>query len=111
MGLLGLVAFAVAQKTKEIGIRKVLGASAVSIVILITREYTRLVIISIVLGLPLAYYTLENYWLNSFAYRTDMGVWPFLSASLGCIIIAFGTASLQSLKAALINPSETLRNE
>lgn len=111
LGLLGLVAFAAAQKTKEIGIRKVLGASAASIVMLITRDYTRLVVIAIVLGLPLAYYAMENYWLSSFAYRTDMGVWPFLSASLGCMIIAFGTATFQSLKAALINPSETLRNE
>lgn len=111
LGLLGLVAFSAAQKTKEIGIRKVLGASAISIIMLITRDYTRLVLVAILLGLPLAYYLMETYWLNSFAYRTNIGLWPFLSAALGCIVIAFGTASFQSLKAALINPSETLRNE
>ncbi len=111
LGLLGLVAFAAAQKTKEIGIRKVLGASAASIVLLIIRDYTRLVIIAIVLGLPLAYYLMETFWLGSFEYRTDMGVWPFVSAAIGCIVIAFGTATFQALKAAFINPSETLRSE
>lgn len=111
LGLFGLVAFSASQKTKEIGIRKVLGATAASIVLLITRDYTRLVIVAIVVALPLAYYTMETFWLGSFEYRTSMGVWPFISASIGCMIIAFGTATFQALKAAFVNPSETLRNE
>ncbi len=111
LGLLGLVAFAASQKTKEIGIRKVLGATSSSIVFLITQDYTRLVLISIVLAIPLAYHMLETFWLGSFVYRTDIGIWPFVSAAIGCMIIAFGTASFQALKAAFINPSETLRNE
>ncbi len=111
LGLLGLVAFAASQKTKEIGIRKVLGASVASIVVLITRDYTRLVIIAILLALPLAYFTMEAYWLSSFAYKTSMGVWPFISASIGGVVIAFGTATFQALKAAFINPAETLRSE
>jgi len=111
LGLLGLVAFAAAQKTKEIGIRKVLGATSASIVLLITRDYTRLVIIAIVLGIPLSYYVMETFWLGTFEYRTDVGVWPFVSAAIGCLVIAFGTATFQALKAAFINPSETLRSE
>jgi len=110
LGLLGLVSFSAAQKTKEIGIRKVLGATASSIVLLITKEFTRLVIIAIVIGLPLAYWMMGQ-WLNDFAYRTDIGLMPMLVSSILCIVIAFGTASYQAIKAALISPADTLRNE
>lgn len=110
LGLLGLVSFSAAQKTKEIGIRKVLGATAHSIVLLITKDFTRLVIIAIVIGLPIAYWMMDQ-WLNDFAYKTDIGIWPILFSSFLCIIIAFGTAGYQAIKAAFINPAETLRNE
>lgn len=110
LGLLGLVAFASAQRTKEIGIRKVMGATSASIVVLITRDYTRLVLVAILLGLPLAYYVTDLL-LKDFAYKTDLGVWHIVITSFVCIVIAFGTASFQAIKAALINPSETLRNE
>jgi putative ABC transport system permease protein len=111
LGLLGLVSFAAMQKTKEIGIRKVMGATATGIVLLITRDFTRLVLIAIIIAVPLAWYVMENYWLTSFAYRTGMGVAPFIIASAGCLIVAFGTAAYQAVKAALVNPSQTLRNE
>jgi len=110
LGLLGLVSFSAAQKTKEIGIRKVLGATSANIVFLITRDFTRLVLIAIVAGLPIAYW-LMSHWLDEFAYRTNVGLWPILLSSAVCIIIAFGTAGYQAIRAALINPSETLRNE
>jgi putative ABC transport system permease protein len=110
LGLLGLVSFSAAQKTKEIGIRKVLGASASSIVFLITRDFTRLVIIAIVIGFPIAYWMMDK-WLSDFAYKTEIGLSPALLSSLLCVIIAFGTASYQAVKAALINPADTLRNE
>src|SRR5260221_6680284 len=111
LGLFGLVAFAASQKTKEIGIRKVMGATASSIVILITKDYARLVFISIVIGLPLAYWVIEKWFLNNFIYRVTIGVWPFAAAAAACLIIAFGTASYQAVKAAVINPTEALRRE
>jgi putative ABC transport system permease protein len=110
LGLLGLVSFSAAQKTKEIGIRKVLGATAPSIVLLITKDFTRLIVVAIVLGLPISYYLMSQ-WLNDFAYKTDIGIGPVLVASLLCIAIAFGTAGFQAIRAALIDPAETLRNE
>jgi len=110
LGLLGLVSFSAAQKTKEIGIRKVLGATAASIVLLITKDFTRLVLLAMIMGIPLAYWIM-NQWLNDFAYKTDVGVWPVVTAALLCLVIAYGTAAFQAVKAALINPAETLRNE
>jgi putative ABC transport system permease protein len=110
LGLLGLVSFSAAQKTKEIGIRKVLGATAPSIVLLITKDFTRLVIIALMIGFPIAYWIMDQ-WLSDFAYKTEMGLSPILLSSLLCIVVAFGTASYQAVKAALINPADTLRNE
>lgn len=110
LGLLGLVSFSAAQKTKEIGIRKVLGATAPGIVLLITKDFTKLILIAIVLGLPISYYLMSQ-WLADFAYKTEIGVGPVVIASLLCMVIAFGTAGFQAIKAALIDPARTLRNE
>jgi putative ABC transport system permease protein len=110
LGLLGLVSFSASQKTKEIGIRKVLGASASNIVILITRDYTRLIIVAIALGIPAAYWIMTQ-WLGDFAYRTEIGWWPIVAATALCIVIAFATASYQAIKAAWLNPASTLRSE
>jgi putative ABC transport system permease protein len=110
LGLLGLVAFSAAQKTKEIGIRKVLGATATNIVLLITSDFTKLVLVAIVLGIPASYWIM-GMWLEDFAYRVDIGWWPILAASLICLCIAFGTAGFQAVKAALIDPAKTLRND
>lgn len=111
LGLLGLVAFAAAQKTKEIGIRKVMGATAPSIIVLITKDFILLVLGSIAIGLPLSYYLMEDFWLVNFAYRTSIGVMPSIFAGVGCLLIAFLTASYQAVKASMINPANTLRNE
>ena len=110
LGLFGLVSFSASQKTKEIGIRKVMGASAASVVLLITKDFTRLVILSIVIGIPAAYWIMSQ-WLNGFAYKTDIGIWPMVLAGISSLLIAFGTASFQAIKAALVNPVDTLRNE
>jgi putative ABC transport system permease protein len=110
LGLFGLVSFSAAQKNKEISIRKVLGATASNIVMLITRDYTPLILIAIVIGLPTAYWMMEQ-WLAAFAYKISIGLWPLVWASLICIVIAFGTASYQAIKAALINPVDNLRSE
>ena len=111
LGLFGLVAFAASQKTKEIGIRKVLGATSVSIVSLITQDYMKLVLIAIFIGIPSAWWIMENLWLGSFAYHVSVGITPLLVASLACIVIAFATSSYQAVKAALLDPSKTLRSE
>jgi putative ABC transport system permease protein len=111
LGLLGLVAYAAAQRTKEIGIRKVLGATSIGIVGLITKSYMRLVIVAIFIGLPAAYWIMDNYWLSSFAYRSTIGIAPLVLAALSCIFIAFATASFQAVKAAWVDPAKTLRSE
>jgi putative ABC transport system permease protein len=78
--------------------------------LLITKDFTRLVIIALLLGFPIAYWVMEK-WLSDFAYKTNIGIWPVLISSVLCLIIAFGAASYQAVKAALINPADTLRNE
>jgi putative ABC transport system permease protein len=110
LGLFGLISFSAAQKTKEIGIRKVMGATEISIVLLLTRDFTRLVITSIIIGVPLAYWIMSQ-WLNDFAYKTTIGVWPVVTASAIALVIALGTASFQAIKSALVNPVTTLRSE
>lgn len=110
LGLLGLVAFAAAQKTKEIGIRKVMGATPGNIIILIMKEFAGLVAAGIIIGLPVAYWSLTQ-WLNGFAYRTNVGVWPILLASGLCVVIAVLAASFQAIQASLLDPAKTLRSE
>jgi len=110
LGLLGLVSFSAAQKTKEIGIRKVLGATPANIVGLITKDFTRLVLLALFIGVPLAYWMM-NQWLNEFAYKTSIGLLPLIIAPLLCLFIAFGTASYQAIQAAMLDPANTLRSE
>lgn len=110
LGLLGLVAHAAVQKTKEIGIRKVLGASASGVVVLITRDFAKLVAIGILIGIPASAY-LMNMWLNQFAYRTDVGPGPMVIATITCLVISLATAAFHAVKASMVNPAETLRSE
>lgn len=110
LGLLGLVSFSASQKTKEIGIRKVMGATPGSIVVLITSDFTKLVFVSIVIGLQLAYYVMTQ-WLSAFAYKIDIGFVPLAVAAIIAMVIALGTAGYQAVKAAMVDPAKTLRNE
>jgi putative ABC transport system permease protein len=110
LGLLGLTTFAVEQRTKEIGIRKVLGASAVRIVLLLSKEFTRLIVAANIFAWPIAWYAM-NQWLKNFAYRTDVGIWIFLSAGIIVLVIALLTLSLKVVKAASSKPVDTLRYE
>jgi len=110
LGLLGLVSFSAAQKTKEIGIRKVLGATPASIVMLVTKDFSKLIVVAIALALPLAYYIMSQ-WLSDFAYKTEIGVAPLLLAPVICIGIAFLSSAYQALRAAWIDPADTLRSE
>jgi putative ABC transport system permease protein len=110
MGLFGLVAFTTRQRTKEIGIRKVLGASVTQIVQLLSKDFLRLVILGIVIASPIAYWAM-NKWLQDFAYRVDISWWIFALAGIVAIVIALLTVSYQSIKAALANPVKSLRTE
>jgi putative ABC transport system permease protein len=110
LGLFGLAAFAVEQRTKEIGVRKALGASVVSILTLLSKDFLKLVLIAIVMATPIAWYAM-NQWLHEFAYKTDLSWWIFAGAGLLAIVIALVTVSAQSLKAALVNPVKALRSE
>jgi putative ABC transport system permease protein len=98
------------QRTKEIGIRKVMGASVNSILTLLSKDFIKLVLIAFLVAVPLAYYAMQQ-WLENFAYRVDIGIWTFIIAGATALCIAWLTVGYQSLKAALKNPVEALRNE
>lgn len=111
LGLFGLAAYAAEQRTKEIGIRKVLGASTSLIVGMLSRNFIKLVIVSILVASPLAWLFIRQWFLNDFAYKDTIQWWVFASAGGGAILIAFITISFQSVKAALANPVKSLKTE
>jgi putative ABC transport system permease protein len=110
LGLFGLATFTAEARTKEIGIRKVLGASVTQIVQLLSKDFLRLVILGIVIASPIAYWAM-NKWLQDFAYRINIEWWIFALAGVVAIVIALLTVSYQSIKAALANPVKSLRTE
>ena len=110
LGLFGLATFMAQQRTKEIGVRKVLGASVVSIAVLLSKDFLKLVLIAIVIASPIAWYAM-NSWLADFAYRITIEWWMFALAGILAVGIAFLTMSYQSVKAALVNPVKSLRSE
>jgi putative ABC transport system permease protein len=110
LGLLGLAAFAAEQKVKEIGIRKVLGASMQHIVSLLSADFLKMVVIASIIAFPIAWWAM-NKWLQDFAYRINLSWWIFLSAAGIALLIAMVTVSIQSIKAAIANPVNSLRSE
>lgn len=110
LGLFGLATLAVARRTKEIGVRKVLGASVLSIVNLLAQDFLKLVLVAILIASPLAWWAMRQ-WLQSFAYKIDIHWWVFALAGLLAVGVAFLTVSFQSIKAALINPVKSLKME
>jgi len=110
MGLYGLSAFMAEQRTKEIGVRKVLGASVFNVVYLLSTGFTRLILIAVVIAVPIAWFAVDS-WLKSFAYRIDISWTIFLTASLSALLIAWFTVSYESIKAAIANPVKSLRTE
>jgi putative ABC transport system permease protein len=110
IGLLGLVILSIEQRTKEIGIRKVLGAAVSRIIILVSKEFIILISIAFVIAAPLGYYAI-NKWLQDFAYRISIGWWMFALAGILVIVIALLTMSFQAIKAAVANPVKSLRTE
>ena len=110
LGLFGLAAFTAERRTKEIGIRKILGASVWNIVRLLSTDFTKMVVIAILIAMPVSYLIASN-WLDSFAYKIDLQWWYFVGASVLTLFIAWLTVSVQTLKTAHINPVECLRDE
>jgi putative ABC transport system permease protein len=108
--LLGLAMFTAEQRTKEIGIRKVLGASVVSLFTLLSREFIILVIISLFIATPVSWYAM-NKWLLNYHYHIDVAWWVFLLSGVIAILVTLATVSFQSAKAALMNPIKSLRSE
>ncbi len=110
LGLFGLATFMAEQRTKEIGIRKVLGASVPSVVALLSKDFLKLVVVAIVLAVPLAWWGMDQ-WLSSYAYRITLDGWIFIGAGLLAILVALLTVSYQSFRAALTDPVDALRGE
>jgi ABC-type antimicrobial peptide transport system permease subunit len=110
LGLYGLISFIAAQKEKEIGVRKVLGATTQQIMSIFSREFTTMVIIAFVLAAPLSAYVM-SLWLENFAYRVPLGWTMFASGIIVTMVIAFLTIGYKSLRAAAANPVEALRSE
>ncbi|SEI53661.1 putative ABC transport system permease protein [Dyadobacter sp. SG02] len=110
LGLFALASFTTERRTKEIGVRKVMGASVGGIVLLLLGDFLKLVLIAVVIACPVAWYIM-NYWLQNFAYKIDMEWWFFALAGALSVMIAFSTVCLQSIKAALMNPVKSLRSE
>jgi ABC-type antimicrobial peptide transport system permease subunit len=110
LGLYGLVSFMAVQKTKEVGIRKVLGASVGSIVMLFSKEFTMLIFVAFLVAAPLAWYVMSK-WLSNFVFKINIGAWIFITAILVSIVIAWITVGFKAVRAALVNPVKSLRSE
>ena len=110
LGLLGLASFAINRRTKEIGIRKVLGATVSNIIILLTREFSKLVLLANIFAWPIAFYVMKK-WLQNFAYRIDIGLWLFVLSALLALFIAVLTIGYHAIRAAFANPADSLRYE
>jgi len=110
LGLLGLSLFATMQRTKEIGVRKVLGASVSNIVVLLSKDFIKLVIVAFVIASPVAWFIMHN-WLQDFEYRINISWWIFFVAGLLAVLVALATISFQAIRAAVANPVKSLRTE
>jgi ABC-type antimicrobial peptide transport system permease subunit len=110
LGLFGLASFVAEQRTKEIGVRKVLGATVANLWQMLSKEFVVLVTLSCFIAVPVSYYIL-NKGISQYEYKTEMGWWIFASAALGALVITLATVSYQSIKAALANPVKSLRTE
>ncbi len=110
IGLLAMAMMTMVQRTKEIGIRKVLGSTVAGIVVLLSKDFIKLVLLASILAFPVAWWVMHN-WLQSFAYRIDISWWIFALATLIALVIALATVSFQAVKAALANPVKSLRSE
>lgn len=111
IGLFALSAYITSLRTKEIGVRKVLGSSVTQVVILLSQDFTKMILIAYVLAVPVAWYVMENWWLQTFAYRINISLWIILLSGTAALLIAWITVSYQSIQAAIQNPVGSLRSE
>jgi putative ABC transport system permease protein len=110
LGLFGLTAFAAKRRTKEIGIRRVMGASTATLIKVLSSDFIKLVLIANLIGWPIAYYFM-GIWMTNFAYNTPMPVWAFIATGIAVLLIAFVCILYHSLKVSRINPVKSLRSE
>jgi len=110
LGLYGLTAYSASQKVKEIGVRKVLGATVNNLAVMLSRDFLKLILLAFLIAVPVAWYIMDN-WLTDFAYRTNISWWMFGAAGLLVLVIALITVSFQVIKAAVANPIKSLRTE
>ncbi|NJN43125.1 MAG: FtsX-like permease family protein [Flammeovirgaceae bacterium] len=110
VGLFGLAAYMTSLRTKEIGIRKVMGANVSSVVVLLSRDFARLIVIALIIAIPAGWYVMDQ-WLGSFAFRTEIHWWVFVLAGFLALSIALLTVSYQSIRAAIMSPTRSLRSE
>ena len=110
LGLFGLASFVAEQRTKEIGVRKVLGARVVNLWALLSGDFLKLVILSCLVSMPLSYFFMSR-WLQNYPLHTSLSLWIFVAAGAGILSITLATVSYQALKAALMNPVKSLRTE
>jgi putative ABC transport system permease protein len=110
LGLFGLTSYTAIKRTKEIGVRKVLGSSIENIVLLLSKDLLKPVLLGTIIAIPAGYFVMQN-WLQNFAYRTTIHWWLFLAAAMIAVFIALLTVSVQAIKAALVNPVKSLRSE
>jgi putative ABC transport system permease protein len=110
LGLLGLASYSTMQRTKEIGIRKVIGSSVSGIVNLLSKDFLKLVLVSFFIAAPVSWYFMHR-WLQDFAYRTNISWWVFAIAGIAALVIALLTISVQAIRAAVANPVKSLRTE
>lgn len=110
VGLFGLSAYMATQRTKEIGIRKVLGSTGSKIVVLLSKDFSKLVLFAFIPAVPISYLVMDR-WLKSFVYRTNISIWIFLFAGLAALVVAQVTVSFQAFKAANAHPADAIRSE
>ncbi|WP_332368168.1 ABC transporter permease [Spirosoma telluris] len=110
LGLFAVALMIIEQRTKEIGIRKVMGASITSIIVTLSQSFVKLVLIALVIALPIAWFLMKT-WLDSYLEHIAISVWVFAGVGLGAILVALATVSFQTIKAALVNPVKSLRSE
>jgi putative ABC transport system permease protein len=110
MGLFGLASFTAEQKRKEIGIRKVLGASSLQVMLLLTSRYVKLAVISFLIAIPVSFATIHS-WMETFAYKAELGNWFYLWTCLLIISITLFTVGIESFRAARANPTDSIRHE
>ena len=111
LGLFGLSSYTASLRTKEIGIRKVFGAGVGDILSLLSKGFTKIILLSFLLAAPISWYIMDNWWLQGFAFRIQVSVWPMAIAGIAALSLAWITVGYQSIKAALTNPVNSLRSE